>query len=196
MKPLTSGLATCRLQTLQNQRMQPSRVRPADPRRSSADPGPPRCSPAWSRVRNQNVGPRGTPRHRPARPGGAVFNTARLVAPLGIPRPSAMNIAPRWQAAWWRGRSIRRDASLVLNTARRRQAPPWHPTHRSPDPSVGLTVGLRPRLSATAFSVRQKKLTDLLARPSHPDDGSACPECPAAKSTAKNDCRRLRRAVR
>jgi hypothetical protein len=84
-----------------------------------------------------------------------------------IPRPSAMNIAPRWQAAWWRGRSIRRDAGLILNTARRRQAPPWHPTHRSPDPSAGLTVGLRPRLSATAFPVRLKKLKDLLARPSH-----------------------------
>jgi len=116
------------------------------------------------------------PRHRPARPGGAVFNAARRVASFGIPRPSAMNIAPRWQAAWWRGRSIRRDAGLVLNTARRRQAPPWHPTHRSPDPSVGLTVGLRPRLSATAFPVRQKKLTGLLARPRHPDDGSPCPE--------------------
>jgi hypothetical protein len=34
---------------------------------------PPRCLSAWSRVRNQNVGPRETPRHRPARPGGAMF---------------------------------------------------------------------------------------------------------------------------
>ncbi len=151
-----------------------------------------------------SVEPCSQPERRPARnspppPGSSGWSgvqyPARLVASLGIPRPSAMNIAPRWQAAWWRGRSIRRDAGLVLNTARRRQAPPWHPTHRSPDPSVRLTVGLRPRLSATAFPVRQKKLADLLARPSHPDDGSACPECPAAKSTAKNDCRR-RRAVR
>jgi hypothetical protein len=81
------------------------------------------------------------PRHRPARPGGAVFNTASPVASLGEPRPSALNIAPRWQAAWWRGRSIRWDAVLVLNIARRRQAPPWRSTLRSPDPSVGQRCG-------------------------------------------------------
>jgi hypothetical protein len=95
------------------------------------------------------------PRHRPARPGGAVFNTVSPVASLGEPRPSALNIALRWQAAWWRGRSIRGDPVLVLNIARRRQAPPWRPTLRSPDPSVGLTVGLRPSLPAIAFSASQ-----------------------------------------
>ncbi len=35
--------------------------------------GPPRSLSAWSPVRNQSVGPRETPRHRPARPGGAML---------------------------------------------------------------------------------------------------------------------------
>jgi hypothetical protein len=33
---------------------------------------------------------------------GWVKRAARLVATLGQPCPSALNTAPRWQAAWWR----------------------------------------------------------------------------------------------
>ena len=152
-----------------------------------------------------SVEPRSTPdgcglvfpsRHRPARPGGAVFHIARLVTSLGEPRPTAMNIAPRWQAAWWRRRSIRWSGVLVLNTARRRQAPPWRPTHRSPDPLAGLNDGLLLRPSRYRISRgREKKRAASPEKPSHPGDGPAWAECPAAKSTANTDCRRIRRAV-
>jgi len=89
-------------------------------------------------------------RHRPARPGGAVFNTLRLVASFGVCWPSALNIAPRWQAAWWRERSHGWDAFLVLNIARRRQAPPWRPTRRCAFRRPRSGQAPQPRVSAAA----------------------------------------------
>jgi len=84
------------------------------------------------------------PATTPACPGGAMFPwhsvggcTRRGDWQRRQPR---LNIAPRRQAAGWRGYGFG-DAFLVLNIARRRQAPPWRRYLRWPDPSVPIVVG-------------------------------------------------------
>ena len=58
---------------------------------------PPRCSPAWSGVQHQRR-PRNRPlRHHAARQRGAVFKMLDAV----VGRSLVLNMAPRWQAAWW-----------------------------------------------------------------------------------------------
>jgi hypothetical protein len=84
------------------------------------------------------------PATTPACPGGAMFpwhsvggGDRRGDWQRRQPR---RNIAPRRQAAWWRGYGLG-DAFLVLNIARRRQAPPWRRHLRWLNPSVPIVVG-------------------------------------------------------
>ena len=66
---------------------------------------PPRCLPAWSGVRDQISARNRLLRHHAARQRGAVFKMLDAVAGrwlgLGRCRPLVLNMAPRWQAAWW-----------------------------------------------------------------------------------------------